>query len=863
MAEKLTWDIEAKDRASSALRSIKKASDEMRESMESVATEGNRAMGGATAAMDGASSSAQGMRGAAGSAFEAFKSGSPHVIALNQALELGQKAMAAFGAVASEVSRLMGDGISMYREQRKTLLDLERAFRTAGLGGGALRRQMEELQVVSNSLAAETIYGNDQIEDAIAAYQRLVPEILSVQEAREDLNTILGIAYVHDMDASKAAEVFARAAEGNVRGLERLTSMTREQVQQLATVPDASERARIATQALRDAYEDAAFEADGIAVAMNRIGNVRDTILKTFGEAVLESQAMSEAFDEAATALEKVMDLFVENQDLISEWAEDIGITLLAALRESTEALSTIKSGLDVALPPMRALREETEIFGKYAIGAANGVGQLSKVVLAGIPGLQALTPAVDMATQALTRIMRRADQIKKEKVLHVDDDALSTWELLKGMAEDAKSEIVGMWEGLKSDIDAALSEQAADDMARRISELRLEAMQESDDLTRARLDRERALLGVQQQGLEGWEREHRLQEISITYEQERARIVEAQRADREREREAAEREAEAAAKRASREAQELAATLADEARRNDLAALRLQLLVATDELQEAELERQIALREIRDQELTALEREYEERRIQAEFEAAQEAYLQAQREELERQREEAHQRALERHREEFSAAQASIRGVARELGRLYDNPLTIIGANALQAAAMFRELEEAGAGAAEQIGAAMGAGASAVTGAAKAMGASTQQLAGIQAAFEAAQAVAAGAAGNIPGAVAHGVASAMFAAVAAGAGSSSTAANSTSSTGTPTRGGTGATQPPEEHREMLKQAHLEALREHDRGGHQVVYNIYQNNSTFFERDTASQRRTERTLREAGALRYSTSTLRG
>ena len=188
------------------------------------------------------------------------------------------------------------------------------------------------------------------------------------------------------------------------------------------------------------------------------------------------------------------------------------------------------------------------------------------------------------------------------------------------------------------------------------------------------------------------------------------------------------------------------------------------------------------------------------------------------------------------------------------------------MGSQALTASADFRELHEAGAGAGEVVASAMGHGADAVTSAAEAMGASTQEVAGIQALFEGAQAAAAYAAGNIPGGIAHTVAAGLYGAVAGGAGgsgASSGGASSASSSASSSFQGPDQMADMDGQRELMKTAHLEALREHDRGGTQIVNNIYQNNSSFFERDQSSSRRVNQTLNNAGNLSMSMGQING
>src|SRR5690625_4080476 len=152
MAEKLTWDIEAKDRATSALREVQRAADGMRESLEEAGKRGQESMDGASTALDATTVSAGKATGAGQSMFGAFLAGGPHVMALNQALELTSKIAGAAAAAFGQMRDVMHEAMDAWRVQRNSLLELEAAFRQAGASGAALTRQMEWAQEVSGKL---------------------------------------------------------------------------------------------------------------------------------------------------------------------------------------------------------------------------------------------------------------------------------------------------------------------------------------------------------------------------------------------------------------------------------------------------------------------------------------------------------------------------------------------------------------------------------------------------------------------------------------------------------------------------------------------------------------------------------------
>lgn len=62
---------------------------------------------------------------------------------------------------------------------------------------------------------------------------------------------------------------------------------------------------------------------------------------------------------------------------------------------------------------------------------------------------------------------------------------------------------------------------------------------------------------------------------------------------------------------------------------------------------------------------------------------------------------------------------------------------------------------------------------------------------------------------------------------------------------------------------EIQKQAHLEALREYDREGQQIVVNVNNQGATFFERQTASTQRVVGELEQAASLTIGGAALRG
>lgn len=860
MSEELSWRIDADERASASV-------DQARDSFESMHDAAVEAAEGTTESMEASEEAMQAATEAAGDAGDETESmtdsvegGVPAVIAWNQALELGQKALDAIGRIINEVTRRIDESTDAWREQRRVLRDLRMSYEGAGVEGAELDAKLESLTESSGDFADRTLIGNEAIEEAIATYQRLTPQVIEAETAHEDLSTILGIAEVQQQDAASAAETWGQAMEGNVRGLEKMTAESREYWQEVGQIEDASERAEIATEALRRQYDGAAEDVDGLALAQSRAENAVDDVRKVVGEMITENDQLIEGFERAAESAERMAAWVEENEEVIDRWITEAGALMVATLEELEDVGSDVGEWLtefsdeaDSTAEIVGFTTEMTLSFVESILTLADSITDVTSTILKLNPAthlqgraLEAAGDAAGDVAERLESVRDRAREIREERAIQreMDEwvesagDAQAALEFLLD-PQGAMDELLSGGDRATESIRGAVSarEDAADEARHQqeIDELRLQALHEQNEEQSEFLEMQADLLEIQQQ------------DMSATREQLEMdrRMIE----HRERINELAEERAQKAGEMVASRMEFLQTTqqeLAEAEHRDEIAGLRLQKLMSQSELQEASIDRQIRMLELEQEDLSVVEERLRRAQIEADFEAEQD-----------RLREERHERQLEKLRERVAAEQRAAEQIAQATDTIAGLDVGGLPEGLIQAQAEFRELQAAGESSAAALQGALGASRSAILEAFEAAGAGTRELAAIQAAMETANATAAGAAGNIPAAVAHGAAAGMYGAVAAGAGGGggggASASAGSAGPSSPSRP-TGGARDEQRHQRVVQQATLEALREWDADGARQEVHIHQENSQFFEREPTSTQQTQRTLEQASSL---------
>ncbi|MFP4598054.1 MAG: hypothetical protein ACLFVJ_07370 [Persicimonas sp.] len=163
----------------------------------------------------------------------------------------------------------------------------------------------------------------------------------------------------------------------------------------------------------------------------------------------------------------------------------------------------------------------------------------------------------------------------------------------------------------------------------------------------------------------------------------------------------------------------------AEEARRNELARERIEILRTEDELQKAKLERELALNELADQDLTRDEKRLEQMRIENEYQARRKELADQRRAAEERADEERKARAADRRQGEIDDIRdvaAAFKGTGSQMASDVGNVIDV-----------FADVKEGSASSVDAVGA-VGEAAASFAGQ---LGASAEEQAGIMAIFE------------------------------------------------------------------------------------------------------------------------------
>ena len=849
MAEEVTIVIDVDDQGTPQIEQVSGAMDDFDESAAG-AGEGAQQMGDSTDEMSGQVEDAGGSVGGMSDQMGVAVGALAGVAVAMKGVEVAADLLASAVGAAVEFTE---ESIDAWRDQRAALRDLRMAYESSGQEGDELAGTMEDLTAVSSDFADRTLFANESVEEALAQYQRLTPEVISASEAQDDLNTILGMAEVQGMSAAGAAERFAQAQSGKVRGLDRVTSLTRDQVRELRDIEDVSERAAIATQALRDEYEGAAEDVDGLALAQSRAENAVDDVRKTLGESITENEQVQRAFRDLADSVEDASVWIEDNQDVIDTWISEAGVILQATVEtlhaitqdfgtsflemsgDVEEGSGDVQGALDELLESAIAIAELTTAIQGVGEGARDWtpMGRL----MGSVAGEAQLS--FEGLENALRDIQDRTGRLREERALQQEFDE---WIESMGVAGEMLVDMDGYLESLagSSGDEADDRERAAQAQAdateeterqQEINRLRLLALNEEDEVMARMFETEADLLALKERGVGETEEELRRARLLKSENEDLEQIEQDRRQSVDDRVEAQMAEIEALGQmfegfEAANDEYEHRNALAE----NQLEQLELRRNAEgeIDEIEQARLERDRELLQLQQQidDMTDLEKEAREQEILLDYEHK--------RNEAIRQRRNEEERAEE---ERARQTQMQLRGIDQHIS----------GLGTL--AASMHELREGGWDFAESYQAAQ----SAISGAAELGGTAADVLtetreeqAAVEGAFHTAAAIANTALAianpamsGVYGAAAaqHGVAAAQFFAVAGGVGASSGGAS----------GGGGGASP---------QATGDIEFDDDDTGGDVIYEIDFSGATTLEDSQSTGRRIRDATEAAEAERY-------
>lgn len=761
-----------------------------------------------------------------------------------------------------------GDTIkAMVNEQREQLA-IDARLRSSLESTGATAEEVAQRMSQANALFADaqsrTVFGD---EAQAAALTNLINITGNTASAYATLGTALDAAQHSGSDLEKVSVAIGQAMTGDIKKLKEMNLLRKEEAEKLTRVEDASIRASIAMDIVRERTEGAAESIDPtlqkVAQLENDFGDARQALgglalaLLEGGAAVISlgsdleegashlstfannlntgTQALYNFFGDDEKRTKNMVDHFGFAFEQIGETANESVLDLVFKYTTPWQFIGDTMASYyaDGQGLMTKAEAEEHERRAKARADREQGSREELESIWDGFAGLFVPDNVQRMMKDFVESPAPSDAQFKLNNTLN-DQDARAAEERERIERERAADRA-------RERRERAAEERKQSEQRIALMNLELEALQATTDEERENIELKRSIAEIKHRGLSDAEEELAIQVATAQMDEQREKR--------------------------KKEAEEEAKTKQNAI---DLANQELKILNTRDELQRASAERELALMRVAQQDMSDEERRLEYARIEIGYEETLAEIKDSERKKADEERAKAEEerkkarKALQEHFKYADKLGGSLAGAFDALG------VSGIGETVDALSGMsdeFFTLRDAGKKSAVALEGSLTAGSAAAKGAMEALGLGVQETAGIQAAFEAAAAVAAGATGNIPGAIAHGVAATMYGAVAAGAGSGggSSAGSSSSalSGGGSSSGGPIHTPDPQQLKEYQTQAYLEALREYDREGQQIVINVNNQGANFFERQTASTQRVASELERAAQLTIGGSALRG
>ena len=738
------------------------------------------------------------------------------------------------------------ESIDAYNEQFQVDQRLRSSIRMTSRGVGNVNAKFEELTGTIGQLAGATQFGDEAISGALSTLQDLTGQTLDATEAEHQLNTVLGMAAQRQMDATSAAQLYAKAKMGEVRALKKVLPLSKDEAEELNKIEDGTERARIAVEMLDEAYGGAAQRLNtGYFAALKNLQDAQGDLQQAVGKSIVDNEEFGEVLVKVHDQLRKIEGFVADGglDPLIEMFSETTGdaLLMLEALEKLNGQLETNSETTD-ELAGYTDLLNQTQNYSIPVIGTA-------------IMAWDGLTLAAESYTAEQDEVRDGAESLEGafQTAKGSWDELTDAWggNLDQGV-KDKLNEIRMEFE--RNPFKAALAgpqtmeftaeEIDADKKRREEAEKRAKAASKALGAAHRQLELARATTDFERERIEY---AHKLEDIraeSLSKDEERARL---KAAELERERTIAERR---------RENLTLLSDLTDQAdkevragmKRDELAKLRLELLGTEDQLKRAALEKEIALAELEDKGLRKSERNLELARIEKEHADASAAQKKAH-DELEAKREkELHDKKVVHMQEYIDQQREAGEVLARAVG---DNPFGVLTGDLNGVIAQFRTMRNEGKDVQDALSQSFAAGEQAISGFLQEMGVSQRVHNALMAATSTARGFYDLAIGNVPGSIAAFSAAGIYGAHAIAAGGSSSGSGSA-----PSAGSTPASAPSRQDAlNIAYKANLKALREARNESRTSTFILDQSGSTFLERDPTSIRRVRQTLEGNERLR--------
>lgn len=241
-------------------------------------------------------------------------------------------AVAAAAAAAAVVGLYKGIDASVeaFKEQDEVNRALERSLRRAGFAGGPLREELDAIGDTINQVATETMFGDEELSRMASSFIQLSGEATATEA---DLRLIADIAAETGQSGEAAARMYADALQGQLRpSLARTTALTEEQIVAINETEDSTERARLAQEALAQAYGGTSTDINPLTLATKNLEDAQGDLMQAIGQLVSEGGALEPFLDGITAGFRRVEAFIGENREAIQRWILDGVITAVEAV---------------------------------------------------------------------------------------------------------------------------------------------------------------------------------------------------------------------------------------------------------------------------------------------------------------------------------------------------------------------------------------------------------------------------------------------------------------------------------------------------------------------------------------------------
>ncbi|TQE99375.1 MAG: hypothetical protein FKY71_08885 [Spiribacter salinus] len=592
-------------------------------------------------------------------------------------------AAAAAAAAVASIGALIAvsvKGVAAFKELDEAQRGLERQLRRTGASGEPLQEELQNIEDAVMNISTSTTVGRGELREMAGSFLQITG---SASIAEDELSLIADMSKEMGVSGEAAARIMAQAHEGELRPrLAQTTALTREQIEEINGMEDATERQAAANELLGSTFGGAASDVSPMFIAISNVEEAIGDVLEAIGEVIVEMDIWEEIIPPVEQAMLFLQSAISDNADAIRNFVLDAVIWLVESagrLFERMESVSMIfalveatavevVAGLSMLMEGVRAL---ANFAGAFRAAIVSGIMDTLSAVLDGAESLanllgQDLPSGLGSARDALNQfgedmddeVARRMeeaggnlDDLQRKALQHEP-----AWENVGARAEqfkdslgsagdfadDMQAKIEGMRDGMGETADEADrageriergggdgGEGRSDDskdaeveaerkVAEEIAQVRMAAFVADDEIQQIQLDAMADRLELRQQEMTETERALELRKIEAAEEEAITKI----REDRQS---------------------------ADRA--EEVAEIQLQILREQDEAEKVRLETQAQRLSLQDKGLEGAELELELTRLQMDEE-----------QQLEELRQQASDRELERRQAQSDAINSQLR---------------------------------------------------------------------------------------------------------------------------------------------------------------------------------------------------------